>query len=268
LIDRSFGFTTSVEAAQAAIISAKTEARCNLPNGIGIVKLMGRSSGFIASHATLASGDVDLCLVPEVPIQLEGELGCLPFLRQRVKEQGHAVVVVAEGAGEELLGQSTETDAGGNRKLPPIGDFLKTKINEYFKKFNEEATVKYIDPSYMIRSVPANASDSLLCMLLAQNAVHGAMAGIIIIIIIIIVAITIITVIIIIIIIIIGYTAFSIGLVNNRIVMIPITRLVATSPRYYHRHHCHHHHCHHHHHYYYPYHRQHYYYYYYYHCYH
>ncbi len=121
LIDRSFGFTTSVESAQAAITSAKIEARCNLPNGIGIVKLMGRSAGFIAVHATLASGDVDLCLVPEINMQLEGEDGCLQFLLKRVEEQGHAVVVVAEGAGEEVLGKSVETDAGGNRKLPPIG---------------------------------------------------------------------------------------------------------------------------------------------------
>jgi 6-phosphofructokinase 1 len=110
-----------VEAAQAAIMSAKIEARCNVPNGIGIVKLMGRSAGFIAGHATLASGDVDLCLVPEVSIQLEGEDGCLPFLMQRVSEQGHAVVVVAEGAGEDIMGMSQETDKGGNRKLPPIG---------------------------------------------------------------------------------------------------------------------------------------------------
>lgn len=121
IIDRSFGFTTSVEAAQAAIISAKTEARCNLPNGIGIVKLMGRSSGFIAVHATLASGDVDVCLVPEVSIELEGENGILEYLRQRLKQQGHAVIVVAEGAGEEILGQNSEVDAGGNRKLPAIG---------------------------------------------------------------------------------------------------------------------------------------------------
>jgi len=121
LIDRSFGFTTSVEQAQQAIISAKTEARCAIPNGIGIVKLMGRSAGFIAVHATLASGDVDLCLVPEVAIELDGENGCLPFLFNRVKEQGHAVVVVAEGAGEDLLGKSAEVDKGGNRKLPAIG---------------------------------------------------------------------------------------------------------------------------------------------------
>lgn len=204
IIDRSFGFTTSVEAAQAAIISAKTEAKCNLPNGIGIVKLMGRSAGFIASHACLASGDVDLCLVPEFDIELEGETGCLPYIFRRVQEQGHAVIVVAEGAGEDLLGRNTATDAGGNRKLPPIGEFLKKVIADYFTKQGVEATVKYIDPSYMIRSVPANASDSLYCMLLAQNAVHGAMAG---------------------------YTAFSVGLVNNRVVYIPIPRLVATSPR-------------------------------------
>ena len=121
LIDRSFGFTTSVEAAQAAIASAKTEARCNLPNGIGIVKLMGRSAGFIAVHATLASGDVDCCLVPEIHLELEGEKGVLPFLKERLAEQGHAVIVVAEGAGEEVLGKNTEVDAGGNRKLPAIG---------------------------------------------------------------------------------------------------------------------------------------------------
>ena len=121
LLDRSFGFQTSVEAAQAAILSAYTEAKCNMPNGIGIVKLMGRSSGFIAAHSVMASGDVDLCLVPEVQIELDGPNGCLPFLLDRVKDKGFAVVVVAEGAGEELLGESAEVDAGGNRKLPAIG---------------------------------------------------------------------------------------------------------------------------------------------------
>lgn len=124
---------------------------------------------------------------------------------QRVKEKGHAVVVVAEGAGEELLGQSTEVDGSGNKKLPPIGDFLKKKIEEYYKaNSNDPATVKYIDPSYMIRSVPANAVDSLYCMQLAQNAVHGVMAG---------------------------YTGFSAGLCNNRMVLLPIPELVETSPR-------------------------------------
>jgi 6-phosphofructokinase len=131
LIDRSFGFTTSVEAAQAAILSAKIEAKCNLPNGIGIVKLMGRSAGFIAVHAVLASGDVDLCLVPEIEIELDGPNGCLPFLMRRVADQGHAVVVVAEGAGEELLGQSAETDASGNKKLPAIG--VSTQGQDHFQ---------------------------------------------------------------------------------------------------------------------------------------
>jgi 6-phosphofructokinase 1 len=109
----------------------------------------------------MASGDVDLCLLPEVPIVLDGENGCLPYLRKRVKEQGYAVVVVAEGAGEDILGVSAETDASGNKKLPPIGTFMKEKIEEYFKGKGDIATVKYIDPSYTVRSVPANASDSL-----------------------------------------------------------------------------------------------------------
>ena len=141
-IDHSFGFSSAVEAAQNAIDSAKTEAVCNLPNGIGIVKLMGRSAGFIAVHATMSSGDVDLCLVPEVPTVLEGEHGCLPHLLRRVRKQGFAVVVVAEGAGEEILGTSTETDASGNKKLPKIGEFMKQKVEEYFEKHGETATVK------------------------------------------------------------------------------------------------------------------------------
>lgn len=203
-IDRSFGFISSVEQAQAAIKAAATEAMCNLPNGIGIVKLMGRSSGYIAAHATLGSGDVDLCLIPEVPIVLDGETGCLPHLWRRVKNKGYAVVVVAEGAGEEILGESTETDASGNKKLPQIGEFMKDEISAFFKSKGEVATVKYIDPSYMIRSVPANATDSLYCMQLGQNAVHGTMAG---------------------------YTGFSVGLCNNKMCFLPIPELVATSPR-------------------------------------
>lgn len=203
-IDQSFGFQSAVEAAQVAIRSAKTEAVCNLPHGVGIVKLMGRSAGFIAAHATMASSDVDLCLVPEVKVVLEGPNGCLPHLRRRVKQQGYAVVVVAEGAGEEVLGTSAEKDASGNKKLPPIGEFMKKAVEDYFKRFGEEATVKYIDPSYTVRSVPANAADSLYCMQLAQNAVHGAMAG---------------------------FTGFSVGLCNNRMVWLPIPELVATSPR-------------------------------------
>ena len=204
-IDRTFGFQSAVEAAQKAIRAAKVEATCNLPNGIGIVKLMGRSAGFIAAHASLGSGDVDLCLIPEVPIQLEGEYGVLPHLFDRVQKKGFAVVVVAEGAGEELLGESTEKDASGNKKLPQIGEFMKNTTEAYFKKQGETATVKYIDPSYMVRSIPANAADTIYCMKLAQNAVHGCMAG---------------------------FTGFSVGLCNNKMVMLPIPQLVATSPRH------------------------------------
>lgn len=203
LLDRSFGFNTAVEEAQRAIRSASTEAKC-VPNGIGVVKLMGRSAGFIAAHATLSSGDVNLCLIPEVPIELDGPRSCLEHLERVVEEQGHGVVVVAEGAGEELLGTSAMTDAGGNKKLPPIGAFMKDRIQEHFAKKGKECTVKYIDPSYMIRSVPANAADSLYCMMLAQNAVHGAMAG---------------------------YTGFTVGLSANRVVYFPITAITQNSPR-------------------------------------
>lgn len=205
LIDRSFGFNTSVAEAQRAIVSAKIEASC-APNGVGLVKLMGRHSGFIAAHATLSSGDVDLCLIPEVPIVLDSSVGdgCLPHIERVIAEQGHCVVVVAEGAGEELLGASDERDAGGNRKLQDIGTFMKTSITTYMKKKGKDCNVKFLDPSYMIRSVPANAGDSLYCMLLAQNAVHGAMAGL---------------------------TGFTVGLTNNRTVYLPITSICKHSPR-------------------------------------
>jgi 6-phosphofructokinase 1 len=203
-IDRSFGFVSAVEAAKAGIRTAKTEASCNVPNGIGIIKLMGRSAGFLAAYAALGSGDVDLVLIPEVPIVLEGPEGILPFLRQRVKEQKFAVVVVAEGAGEEILGVSKEVDAGGNRARPKIGEFIQEEIHSYFQRFGETATIKYIDPSYTVRSVPANSADSLYCMQLAQNAVHGTMAGL---------------------------TGFSSGLVGNSAVYLPIPQLVSESPR-------------------------------------
>ena len=130
IIDRSFGFMTAVSEATRAIEAARTEAESNQPNGIGVVKLMGRSAGFLAAFATLASQDVDLCLVPEVPIVLED---ALPHLERVVDKKGHAVVVVAEGAGEELLGASAEKDAGGNKKLPPIGAWLTKQIKAYFK---------------------------------------------------------------------------------------------------------------------------------------
>ncbi|CAM9981675.1 unnamed protein product, partial [Choristocarpus tenellus] len=145
--------------------------------------------------ATLASGDVDLCLVPESDIVLEGPKGCLPHLMKRVSEKGYAVVVVAEGAGEELLGKSVATDASGNKLLPPIGKHMRERIEEYYERKGETCTVKYIDPSYMIRQEregrKANAFDQIYCMQLAQNAVHGTMAG---------------------------YTAFSAAVVNNRTV--------------------------------------------------
>ena len=203
-IDRSFGFKSAVEAAQAAIKSAKTEAMCTIPNGVGIIKIMGRSAGYLAAYAALGSGDVDVVLIPEVPIVMDGPNGVLPFIRKRVQEQKFAVVVLAEGCGEDILGTSEETDAGGNRKLPKIGEYMQEQVTKYFESFGERASIKYIDPSYTVRSVPANAEDTLYCMQLAQNAVHGAMAGL---------------------------TGFSTGLVNNKMVYLPIPQLVASSPR-------------------------------------
>ena len=175
-IDQSFGFVTAYTEAVSVLQGAHAESKGS-PNGVGLVKLMGRSSGFIACHAALAMSEVNICLIPEVPFSLEGEHGFLAVLEKRLKTRKHAVVVVAEGAGQELLGLSDEVDKSGNVKFKDIGVFLRDEINKHFAKINTEVNVKYFDPSYLIRSVPASPFDGIYCMRLSQNAVHAAMSG-------------------------------------------------------------------------------------------
>ncbi|XP_028806508.1 ATP-dependent 6-phosphofructokinase 3-like [Neltuma alba] len=203
VIDKSFGFDTAVEEAQRAINAAHVEAE-SIENGIGVVKLMGRYSGFIAMYATLASRDVDCCLIPESNFYLEGEGGLLEYIEKRLKENGHMVIVIAEGAAQDLVSESMQTmakqkDASGNKLLQDVGLWISHKIKDHFAKHKTMTiNLKYIDPTYMIRAVPSNASDNVYCTLLAQSAVHGAMAG---------------------------YTGFTSGLVNGRYTYIPFYRI-------------------------------------------
>jgi 6-phosphofructokinase 1 len=179
LIQKTFGFDTAISEAEKVIQCSHVEAQ-GAPMGIGLVKIMGRLSGHIATGAALAQGDVNFVLIPEVSFDLHGEKGFLSALEQRLKRSGHCVILVAEGAGQELLRKENEImdkDASGNIRLLDIGYFLKTQIEEYFKKRDMEINLKYIDPSYTIRSVPANASDSIYCGALGQYAVHAGMAG-------------------------------------------------------------------------------------------
>ncbi|XP_060187478.1 ATP-dependent 6-phosphofructokinase 3-like isoform X2 [Lycium barbarum] len=200
VIDRSFGFDSAVEEAQRAISAAHVEAT-SFENGIGLVKLMGRDSGFIAMYATLASRDVDCCLIPESPFYLEGRGGLFEYIEHRLKENGHMVIVIAEGAGQELVSESLKsTDASGNKLLHDVGLWISEKIKEHFSKQKKMViNLKYIDPTYMIRAIASNASDNVYCTLLAQNAVHGAMAG---------------------------YTGFTVGPVNSRHAYIPFNRII------------------------------------------
>ncbi|XP_057427106.1 ATP-dependent 6-phosphofructokinase 4, chloroplastic-like [Lotus japonicus] len=205
VIDKSFGFDTAVEEAQRAINAAHVEVN-SFENGVGIVKLMGRYSGFIAMHATLASRDVDCCLIPESPFYLEGRGGLFEFIEQRLKENGHLVIVVAEGAGQEYIAAEVhaagEKDASGNKLLLDVGPWLSNKIKDHFSKVQKMAiNMKYIDPTYMIRAIPSNASDNIYCTLLAHSVVHGAMAG---------------------------YTGFTVGPVNSKHAYIPIARVTET----------------------------------------
>jgi len=175
-VTRTFGYLTAVEQAAHALSCAHTEAH-SVRNGISIVKLMGRSAGFIAVGATLASQDVNFCLIPEIPFRLDGPGGFLAALKKRVLARNHALIVVAEGAGQDLLVGNGGTDASGNAKLKDIGPFLREQIEAYFKAEKTEATIRYIDPSYLVRSVPADAEDAILCDQFARHAVHAAMAG-------------------------------------------------------------------------------------------
>ncbi len=175
-MDKSFGYETAAAAAVQAVHAAHTEAR-SARGGVGLVKLMGRHSGFIACAAAIASGEVNCVLIPEVPFALEGDHGFLEVMRQRVVTRGHAVIIAAEGAGQEHTGASGETDASGNLRLGNIGHFLRDRLTEHFRKCQTALTLKYIDPSYMIRSVPASPQDRIYCMRLGQAAVHAAMAG-------------------------------------------------------------------------------------------
>lgn len=198
-IQRSFGFDTAVQKATEAVAAAHMEAHSHI-NGIGLIKLMGRESGFIATATALASHETNFCLIPEIPFDLEGENGFLAELEKRILSRHHAVVIVAEGAGQEHLKATGEHDASGNIKLGDIGVFLKDKITDYFKKKKIHINLKYIDPSYQIRSAQANPSDSIYCERLGNNAVHAAMAG---------------------------KTKIVIGLVHNKYVHLPIRLVTA-----------------------------------------
>jgi 6-phosphofructokinase 1 len=175
-IDRSFGFESAYSASVDVIRAARVEAT-GARDGIGLVKLLGRHWGFVAANAALASTDVDLVLIPEVPMRLEGEQGVFHYINRVLDRQGHCVIVVAEGAAQDLVSDGLGADKSGNSKLGDVGVFLRDRITAHFRQEARDVTLKYIDPSYTIRSVPASPSDSVYCWNMARNAVHAAMAG-------------------------------------------------------------------------------------------
>lgn len=172
-VQKTFGFETAVSEAKRATYSAHVEA-VGAPNGVGLVKLMGRDSGFIAAYSVLVDNQVNFCLVPEVPFSMDA---FLEALKKRLEHRNHAVIVVAEGAGQDLFSSTGERDASGNVKFNDIGIYLRDAIKNHFKSIEMEVNLKYIDPSYIIRSQPANAHDSAFCLLMGYSAVHAGMAG-------------------------------------------------------------------------------------------
>ncbi|MDR2371177.1 MAG: ATP-dependent 6-phosphofructokinase [Treponema sp.] len=200
IVDRSFGFDTAVAKAVEVVTAAHMEANSAI-NGIGLVKLMGRESGFIAAHTALASHEVNFVLIPEVPFNLEGYNGFLRYLEERLIRRKHALIVIAEGAMQEQLLTEKKFDAGGNLKMADVGTYLRDRIIKHFDEKKIEINLKYIDPSYIIRSAPANPGDSIYCERLGNAAVHAAMAG---------------------------KSKLIIGLVNNKFVHLPIKAVIKT----------------------------------------
>lgn len=200
LIQKSFGFETAFSIANDIIRNAHNEAS-GAYNGIALVKVMGRDSGFIAASAALSIQEVNFVLIPEISFDLYGQRGFLKILKERLEDRHHAVIVVAEGAGQDFFEPgSHEKDASGNIRHKDIGIFLKEKIKEEFDSEGFQHAIRYIDPSYIIRSAPANANDSKFCNLLAQNAVHAALSG---------------------------KTDFVVGFWNNHFTLMPIPMVVA-----------------------------------------
>lgn len=175
-VQRSFGFETAVSKAVEAVEAAHTEATSAI-NGLGLVKVMGRESGFIAAHTALASNDVNYVLIPEVPFELEGPNGLWESIKARLERRHHAVVLVAEGAGQQLLKSSNAVDASGNKILSDIGVYLKTRLSELAIRDGVRLNLKYIDPSYIIRSSSSDPNDSIYCSRLGAHAAHAAMSG-------------------------------------------------------------------------------------------
>jgi 6-phosphofructokinase 1 len=198
-IQKSFGFDTAVAKAVEVVNAAHMEANSQI-NGVGLVKVMGRDSGFIAAHTAMASHEVNFVLIPEVPFEMDGPNGFLHHLEERIRKRKHAVIVVAEGAMQDQLIKEVKRDAGGNVKMEDVGIFLKTRVQEYFDDKALEINLKYIDPSYMIRSARAEPGDSVYCERLGNAAVHAAMAG---------------------------KTKIVIGLVNNEFVHLPIRVVIS-----------------------------------------
>jgi 6-phosphofructokinase 1 len=200
LIQKSFGFDTAVDKAVEVVAAAHMEASSAI-NGIGLVKVMGRESGFIAAHTALASHEINFVLIPEVPFNLEGYNGFLTHLERRIVNRHHAVILIAEGAMQDQLLTEKKLDASGNLKMADVGTYLRDRIIKYFDEKKIEINLKYIDPSYIIRSAPANPSDSIYCERLGNAAVHAAMAG---------------------------KTKLIIGLVNNEFVHLPIKAVISS----------------------------------------
>lgn len=79
---QSFGFMSAVEKAKQFVLQLHTEASSN-PR-LGIMQLFGSDSGFVVTHAALASGVCDYVLIPEADFSME--VLC-EFIKKKLKSR-------------------------------------------------------------------------------------------------------------------------------------------------------------------------------------
>lgn len=160
----SVGFQTAVQYCTTAIDSLELTARSH--NRAMIVEVMGRDAGHLALHSALA-GNADVCLIPEIPYNLDGIINKLKEIKRRGRN--HAVIVVSEGLKTENGTPITSNkNMVGETIYGGIGQYLCDEISKRYNEFQFRVTTL----GHLQRSGVPVAFDRLLASLFGANAVE------------------------------------------------------------------------------------------------
>lgn len=210
---QSFGFLSAVEFAKQAILQLHTEVMSN-PR-LCVIQLFGSDSGFVVSHAALASGVCDAVLIPEVNFTLKQLSG---YIRYRLQDRPHsdkpyggivalaetaipldwreyvsATAEVADGSEKVILTpeelRAIETFESHGRRvhgqtpdalrsggLRLVSQILQREIRKLGDRWSSYRVFTN-EPRHLIRSIEPSVSDVIFAQRLGTLAVDNAMAG-------------------------------------------------------------------------------------------